>query len=165
MHGSFALLLPLCLPLLAGELPPDAAALKVKRDVKIAEINQLYANELEKLQKLALKNGSLEAANAIEKEIAAAAPNPLRDSNSLRSIVGKWKRSGAGTNIDGHVFQFADEKSGVFNGKKAFSVRYNASSEIISISPFPDKIKFTNDPDVLEGVNEAGLTYKLVRIY
>ena len=79
--------------LFAAELPADAAALRGKRDAKIAEINQLYANELEKLQKIALKNGSLEAANAIEKEIASVVVNPLLP------FFGKWKW-GTGGELD-----------------------------------------------------------------
>lgn len=74
------ILLALLAPrLFAADLPPDAAELKGRRDTKIAEINQIYANELKKLQKLALKSGSLEVANTIEQEIAAVMQNPLKE--------------------------------------------------------------------------------------
>lgn len=99
MRTLTTLLALISLPVLAAELPADAATLKGKRDAKIAEINQIYANELEKLQKLALKNGSLEAANAIEKEIAAAVPNPLKESDTMmksRIAGSRWKNTKSG---------------------------------------------------------------------
>ena len=94
MKTTLLLLASLALPLFAVELPADAAALKGKRDAKIAEINQLYANELGKLQKVALKNTNLEAANAIEKEIASVVVNPLKD--SIVDPVGQWKWGSGG---------------------------------------------------------------------
>lgn len=105
MKTTALLLVLLPLHLFAADLPPDVAALKGQRDAKIAEINQIYANQLEKLQKLALKNGSLEAANAIEQEIAAAVPNPLKDKKPVKEsdsamkarISGsRWKSSSNG---------------------------------------------------------------------
>lgn len=163
MKTTTLILASLSLPLFASELPADAAALKGKRDAKIAEINQLYANELEKLQKIALKNGSLEAANAIEKEIATVAPNPL---NPLQSIIGKWKRVGSGTKYDGDVIHFTDEKSGVFNGKDSFKTRYNPQTKLISIDSgrWVNELKLTDNPDVLNGTTDKGLTYQLVRM-
>jgi hypothetical protein len=99
MKTTLLLLALLSLPVFAGELPADAAALKGKRDAKITEINQLYANELEKLQKVALKNGSLEAANAIEKEIATVAVNPLKESDAVmktRIAGSRWRNTSNG---------------------------------------------------------------------
>jgi hypothetical protein len=163
MKMTLLLLACLSLSVFAAELPADAAALKGKRDAKIAEINQLYANELEKIQKVALKNGSLEAANAIEKEIATVAVNPL---NPLQSIIGKWKRVGSGTKYDGDLIQFTDEKSGVFNGKEMFKTRYNPSKNLITIenNNWNNEITLTGNPDTLNGKSDKGLVYQLVRV-
>lgn len=132
MKTTLLLLALLSLPVFAGDLPPDAAALKGKRDAKIAEINQLYANELEKLQKLALKNGSLEAANAIEKEIAAVIPNPL-----VNPIVGKWKWGNTliaeftpdGKAVaQGYVGKWTEKKSS--SSEREYTVTWNNGSVI-----------------------------------
>ena len=102
MKNTFFLLSLLSFPLFAADLPPDAAALKGRRDAKIAEINQIYANELEKLQKLALKNGSLEAANAIEQEIAAVVANPFKERDpSKEKISNKESDSAMKARISG----------------------------------------------------------------
>lgn len=77
----------LCLhPLFA--LPPDAEALKAKRDAKVAEIDRIYATELEKLQKKAMADGNLAGANEIEKEIAAVVKDPFDLESAL--LTRKW---------------------------------------------------------------------------
>lgn len=86
MRATFVLL-ALSLPLFA--LPPDAAALKAKRDAKIAEVNKTYADELAKLQKRAMADGNLAGANEVAAEIARVAPTSLKDS----LVAQKWNYS------------------------------------------------------------------------
>jgi hypothetical protein len=88
------MVLPVCvLADSAPVLPAAAVELKAKRDAKIAEINRVYAVELEKIQKKAMAAGNLTGANEIEKEIAAVVENPLDP------MIGKWKW-GTGGELD-----------------------------------------------------------------
>ena len=83
---------------LSAALPPDAAALKAKRDAKVAQIDRVYAAELDKLQKKAMAAGNLAAANEIEKEIAAAAPDPFvtGDDAIAKKLRGtSWQHQGS----------------------------------------------------------------------
>lgn len=159
MKTTLLLLALLSLPVFAGDLPPDAAALKGKRDAKIAEINQLYANELEKLQKLALKNGSLEAANAIEKEIAAVVPNPFK-----ASLEGKWT---VRFNNDGAT-QPREFKGQNMYDQNGMSYPWWQEGNVIMIKwGKTDTDKITYDPsrpDILEGVNSRGVKVSYKRV-
>lgn len=90
-----ASLLSLSLNLSADRLPPDAEALKAKRDAKIAEINQLYAEALGKLQKKAMAEGNLESAKLLEDEIAKATPDPFfKPEQRYENTVWAWGSGG-----------------------------------------------------------------------
>ncbi len=99
MKTKLFLLLVLSVNAFGETLPPDAAALKAKRDAKIAEINQLYATALEKLMKKAMAEGNLDTAKLLEDEMNEAAPDPFVEktavaakvTDSANPIVGKWK--------------------------------------------------------------------------
>lgn len=80
----------MCASALAETLPPNAALLRAKRDAKIAEINRIYAAELDKLQKKAMSTGNLTAATALQKEIDEVTPDPFKE----EVLVGKWKMVG-----------------------------------------------------------------------
>lgn len=83
-------LLALATPLHA-DLPPAAADLKFRRDAKVAELNRTYAAELAKLQKRAMEDGNLTAANQIQKEIESVTPDPFKDDPPpADALVGKW---------------------------------------------------------------------------
>lgn len=100
-------LLSLSLPALADQLPPDAEALKAKRDAKIAEINRTYAAELDKLQKKAMADGNLQAATTIQKEIEAVSANSfLNGDESLKSKISgsRWKHS-----VKGWIITFRED--------------------------------------------------------
>jgi hypothetical protein len=158
MKMTLLLLALLSLPVFAGELPADAAALKGKRDAKITEINQLYANELEKLQKVALKNGSLEAANAIEKEIASVVPNPLK------SIIGRWVFRFE-NNATTEVREFKSDKLHC-PGDRVFPWRIEGNLVLIPWGK-NDVDKLTIDPsqpNLLEGIDSRGhaISYKRI---
>jgi hypothetical protein len=100
-------LLALIVPLSAQQLPPDAVALKSKRDARISEINRTYAAELEKLQKKAMEGGNLTAANEIQREIATVAPEPLTLDSSLLSKRWVYSVPGGTTTI----LEFLKEKT------------------------------------------------------
>lgn len=89
----------------ADTLPPDAAALKGKRDAKVAEINRLYARELDKIQKRALRDGDMKGAEAIAKEIAEAEPNPFLSGEKAVSAKlrnSQWKHEETGRILTFH---------------------------------------------------------------
>ncbi|MCP5543117.1 MAG: hypothetical protein H7A49_04340 [Akkermansiaceae bacterium] len=94
MKINHLLLLITFLPSLAlADLPAEAAALRAKRDAKVAEIDRVYAAELEKLQKRLMQAGNLKAANEIETEIARVVPNPFKEDPE----IGVWKWGSGGT--------------------------------------------------------------------
>ncbi len=151
----------LCLhPLFA--LPPDAEALKAKRDAKVAEIDRIYATELEKFQKKAMADGNLAGANEIEKEIGRVVKDPFK-AGSAPNLVGKWRwtlnghprktlqREFTATHLidedgDKHPYEIADGKITITWG--------NGLWEKLTFDP--------SDPDTLTGANTAGteMVYK-----
>lgn len=153
-----------------GELTGEARILKEKRDMKIAEINRIYLAELGKIKLKELQNGNTEAAEAIEAEIGGKTGEsgaiPTDEKEVLRSLIGKWRRTGSGTAIDGHIIEFTDEKSGTFEGKATFKTRYIQRKNMVTIDggAWVNEITLTADPDVLNGKTENGLTYRLVRL-
>lgn len=80
---SLLVLLVSAVAAFGSELPSELAALKAKRDAKVAEIDRIYAAELEKLQKRLMQAGNLKAANEVEEEIARVVPNPF----SLKTVL------------------------------------------------------------------------------
>ncbi len=142
-------------PLLA--LPPDAEALKSKRDAKIAEINGVYATELAKLQKKAMAAGNLEVANEIEKEIAKATPDPF-GSSKFPKLDGKWLVNGKSTRIfKGDLL--TDETSGKhscsYDGE-SITIQWGKSWEKLSVD--------SGNLDILKGVNADGTSMVYKRI-
>lgn len=159
----------------AESLPPNAEALKARRDAKIADINRVYAAELEKLKKLALADGNLTGATVIQKEIEAVSPNPFRDESAspasvpaedqrMLPLVGVWKRD-----TDSGVWNIPDTKGGIFNGRFPFTMTYDAENNRVAVvgTNWADHLTFTNNPDVISGstkVNGKTARYKLRRI-
>lgn len=159
----------------AESLPPNAEALKARRDSKIAEINRVYAAELEKLKKLALADGNLSGATVIQKEIEAVSPNPFKEESTsaasvpaedqrMLPLVGVWKRD-----TDSGVWNIPDTKGGVFNGRFPFTMTYDAENNRVAVvgTNWADHLTFTNNPDVISGITKVnGKTerYKLRRI-
>ena len=150
------------LPLFAVELPADAAALKGKRDAKISEINQLYANELGKLQKVALKNANLEAANAIEKEIASVVVNPLAGGKAGEpSFVGSWEVTNSKNSrvkrlfTSTHLIDEVGDKHPYKLSGNTITIEWGHGWEKLTIDPA--------QPDVLNGFNNGGLSLRYSR--
>ncbi|MES2476218.1 MAG: hypothetical protein V4640_10580 [Verrucomicrobiota bacterium] len=92
---ALVILCALSLPVVA--LPPDAAALKAQRDVKISDVNSAYVRALEKIKARAMADGDLAGAQEIEQEIdtAAAPPKPpvvaRTEIGKPNPILGKWR--------------------------------------------------------------------------
>jgi hypothetical protein len=166
MKTKLLFLWVLCLNVYGETLPPDAEALRAKRDAKIAEINQIYATALEKLMKKAMVEGNLETAKLLEEEMNKAAPDPFKVKDPLLSLIGKWKRVGGGNKHDGDIFEFTDERSGQYNGRLPFKFSYNSKTRTITFDShnWTDKITFTDKPDTLNGVTDTGWSYQLVRM-
>lgn len=162
----------------ADVLPPDAAALKAKRDTRLSEINRTYVAEMEKLQKKAMNDNNLEAANAIQQEILKATPDPFRADAStapppgstlnedpkLKPLIGVWKRD-----TDNWVCKITDTHGGVFNSNLRFTMSYDEKTHSIIVvgSHWADQLTFTSNPDVLNGstqINGKTTRYKLKRV-
>jgi len=95
MKTKLLLLFVLSVNAFGETLPPDAEALRAKRDAKIAEINQLYATALEKLMKKAMAEGNLETAKVLEAEIAKATPDPFfKPEEKYDNTVWAWGSGG-----------------------------------------------------------------------
>jgi len=158
MKAKLMLLLAMSMTLTAQTLPPDAEALRAKRDAKVAEINQLYATALEKLMRKAMAEGNIDAAKALEDEMHAAAPDPFEEKPSL---TGKWRRD-----TDGLVFEFKDESTGVFDGSTPFKIGQVSPSGVMRLrsSQWTDTVTKTPDPHVLTGKNSNGAPYTLTRV-
>ena len=170
--GCWIPVLVLTLPLQA-ELPADAAALKAKHDTKITEIHLTYANELEKLQKRAMADGNLTAANEIENEIARVAPDPMpatppavtpittEEANpALAPLVGKWLRES-----DHTLWDFKDTKSGIYAGRTPFTLSYHPDTKKITVlsAKWVNTLTFGLNGDVMNGEAD-GVRYRLVRV-
>lgn len=159
-------------------LPPDAEALKAKRDAKIAEINRTYAAELEKMQKKAMDAGNLTAANEIQGELAAVVSAPFKndpattppvaaqtvEDERLKPLIGVWKRD-----YDNGIWTITDTKGGVFNGSLKFTMSFDAEKNHVLVigSHWADRLTFAGNPDVVNGSTENnGKTtrYRLKRI-
>jgi hypothetical protein len=163
MRSLLALLTVLCLPLLADGLPPDVAALKAKRDAKIAEINQTYATALEALQKKALREGNLDAANLIEKEIAASVPNPLKTGSvGDPFFVGSWEVTNSKNSRVKRKFtatHLIDEEGGKHLyklAKNTITIEWGRGWEKLTVDP--------SQTDVLTGFNNSGLSLRYSRV-
>lgn len=154
-----------------AQLPPDAAALKAKRDAKIAEIDRIYAAELEKCQKRAMADGNLKVANEIEREIARVIPNPLAPNSAstadgdatipeMARLLGLWQRDS-----DSVVWEFKAGNKGVA-GRDAFTVTYNAEEKkyVIASAKWVNKLSFGLGEDVLSGEGGGTYRFKLRRI-
>lgn len=133
------------------QLPPNAEALKARRDAKIAEINRVYAAELEKLKKLALADGNLSGATVIQKEIEAVSPNPFKEDD----LEGVWTATFSGDKSVKRVItksHVVDE----IGGKHPYSIKGDTISvewggslwERLKIDP--------KNPDTLIGTNSGG---------
>jgi co-chaperonin GroES (HSP10) len=133
-------LFALMVPLSAQQLPPDAAALKAKRNAKIAEINRTYAAELDKLQKKAMDGGNLTAANEIQKEIESVTPDPFSngDKEILQKLRGtSWKHEGTNK-----VMTFREDgKLGKSWGK--LNPEWTVKNEVVSVED--SKIRISSD--------------------
>lgn len=79
----------------------------------------------------------------------------------MNPIVGKWKRD-----IDGKIFEFKDESTGVFDESTPFKVIQDSDSKVMTIqsSKWVDTMMLTSDPDTLAGKNSVGFAYKLTRV-
>ncbi|GAA5131049.1 hypothetical protein JIN84_06215 [Luteolibacter yonseiensis] len=152
-------------------LPPDAAALKAKRDAKVAEIDRIYALELEKCQKRAMEDGNLAGANEIEQEFERLFSDPLKPkaaadkggvamSPEMARLKGLWKRES-----DSIVWEFKDGKSGLA-GQDKFTMSYNAEEKkyILVSEKWVNKLSFGLSDDVLNGEDSGTFRFKLKRI-
>lgn len=172
-----------CLVLLAAlvradVLPPDAADLKAKRDTRLSEINRTYVAEMEKLQKKAMNEGNLEAANAIQQEILKATPDPFRNDAAtapppganhiedpkLKPLIGVWKRD-----TDNGVWKITDTTGGTFNDRLRFTMSFDEKNNRVVVvgSHWADQLTFTSNPDVVNGstvINGKTVRYKLKRV-
>ena len=71
------LLILLLAPGIALASPPELKDLQAKRAAKIAEIDRIYASELEKLQEKLMRRGDLAGANKVEEEIRKVVKDPF----------------------------------------------------------------------------------------
>lgn len=135
----------------AEPLPANAEALKARRDAKIAEVNRVYAAELEKFKKQAMADGNLSAATVIQKEIEAVSPNPFREED----LDGVWTATFSGEKSVKRVItksHVVDE----IGGKHPFSIKGDTIFvewggtlwERLKIDP--------KNPDTLIGTNSGG---------
>lgn len=82
----------------AAALPYEVTELRNKRDAKVAEIDRVYLDELEKLKTNYVKAGNLEVANAIRDIIdGMRAPVIVGGDDALRKSMNgtSWKREGS----------------------------------------------------------------------
>lgn len=89
------LLLMVSLNTFGETLPPDAAALRAKRDARVTEIDRIYVAELEKLQAKHMRDGALDAANRISDEINRVMPDPFfKPEEKYDGTVWAWGSGG-----------------------------------------------------------------------
>lgn len=167
MKTIYTLLLLTCCAF--GQLTGEARILKEKRDAKIAEINKIYQAELEKLKLKALQEKNTDAAIAIANELgedSGTFKQSVSVQEPLKHIIGRWKKADSGTKYDGDLVQFIDERNGLYRGSEAFKVRYNPTSQKITIDSgtWKNTLVFTSDPNKLHALTDNGqIAYQLVR--
>jgi len=116
---------------------------------------------------IALVDLSAESREAAKAAVVKAAPkddDSAEIDSKMAGLVGKWKRD-----YDGGIFEFKDTKSGTFNTKQAFTVKYDADKKrvIITSDRWSNEIAFTPNNDALNGSYEKdgrANRYKLTRI-
>lgn len=164
-------------------LPAAAADLKAKRDAKVAEIDRVYAAELDKLQRRLMADGNLASANEVEDEIKRVSVNPFADEKPkvassatqtvsvetpgderLAPLVGVWKRDS-----DNGIWNITNTTGGTFNGKRSFTMSFDAENKRVAVigSNWADHLILTSDPDVVNGttkINGKTVRYKLKRV-
>jgi hypothetical protein len=168
---TFLILYASLLTAALAQLPPDAAVLKAKRDAKVAEIDRIYAIELEICQKRAMADGNLTKANEIEKEIARVIQDPLAPKSAsttgdeaaspeMSRLVGLWRRES-----DSVTWEFKDAKNGTAGGDK-FTVSYSPTDKkyIVVSAKWVNKLSFGLGEDILNGEGQENYKFKLKRI-
>lgn len=144
-------------------LPAAAADLKAKRDAKVAEIDRVYAAELDKLQRRLMADGNLASANEVEDEIKRVTVNPFADEKiSTAALLGKWMR-----NTDKNVFVIHDGKTGTHHwtsGTTDFKVSLNPEKSQVTISAkkWSNTLSFDPKAGVLSNV-DGSYTLKKVQ--
>ena len=169
----------LILALLSSSLVAAEPALEVRqlieaRDLELHRINLAYAQKLDEL--LVRYNAAGDTANAgivkaliaeVERDKKPAkAKLPAGDDIGVRmdALVGKWTRD-----FDGGIFEFKDAESGIFNGREAFTMTYDAAKKRVTIvaATWTNTLAFTTNPDVVGGTyekNSRSTRYRLTRM-
>jgi hypothetical protein len=153
----------------SAQLTGEARILKEKRDAKIAEIDKIYHAELEKLKLKALQNKDKDAAIAIGKELgedSGTFAQGVSIEDPLKHIIGRWTKTASKTKYDGDLVEFIDERNGRYRGIENFKVRYNPTTQKITIDSgtWKNTLMLTSDPDKLHAVTDSGsVAYQLVR--
>ena len=148
------LLILLLAPGIALASPPELKDLQAKRAAKIAEIDRIYASELEKLQEKLMKRGDLAGANKVEGEIRKVV------GSEFSSLIGTWRRDS-----DGGLWEITSTSAGVFNKKLKFRIRRDNAGRnaVVTGDGWEDRLSFTDDPDVVRGEDRAGNQFFLTR--
>jgi hypothetical protein len=154
-------------PASGSDVPKDARLLLEKREAAVKAIDQRFVEELKKLKVAHTKRGDLESANAIvelinkyETEQGIAKHESSDESSQIARLVGVWKRD-----VDGNLFQFNADGSGIFANRNMFQVTYNPQTDQFEVrSPHWElnTLRFDDTGTILIGYNSGG-AYKLTR--